>query len=305
MKQVVLGICFLSLLQVSHAQPGLTPAPPEKIKILSWNIYMLPHLIASGSGKINRARAIGETLQSSDYDVIFFQEAFHPRSRKVIISQLIKQFPYHSGPANKKTISPITSSGLWIFSKHPIVNSTAIRYKTRYGIDAFSRKGALLVTLNVNGSLVQVVGTHLQNCGPDWLKKMQCVELFERLIKPHEQLHVPQIICGDFNIDRCKQAGSYKMMLSLLDAQDTNTDSTSFTYDRVSNQLRNEDGNDHDLIDYILIRKNGLDLHWATQVNRFTKKWHRNFDELSDHYSLQSVIRFQREQSSFASIHSK
>jgi endonuclease/exonuclease/phosphatase family metal-dependent hydrolase len=302
MKQIGWCICFSLFLQVSHAQPGLTPAPPEKIKILSWNIYMLPHFIASHSGKIERARAIGETLQSSDYDVIFFQEAFHPRSRKVIINQLIKQFPYHSGPANKKTISPITNSGLWIFSKHPIVNSTAIRYKTRYGIDAFSRKGALLVTLNVNGSLVQVVGTHLQNCGPDWLKKMQCVELYERLLKPQQQLRVPQIICGDFNIDRYKHAESYKMMLSLLDARDTNADSTSFTYDRVSNQLRNEKGNDQDLIDYILVRENGLNLDWSTRVNRFTKRWHRDFDELSDHYSLQSVIRFQREQHSFASI---
>lgn len=305
MKQVLLCICFLLFLLVSQAQPGPTSAPPEKIKILSWNIYMLPHFIASGSGKIDRARAIGETLSASDYDVIFFQEAFHPKSRKMIINQLISQFPYHSGPANKQVISPKANSGLWIFSKYPIVSTAAIRYKTRYGIDAFSRKGALLVTLNMNGALVQVAGTHLQNCGPDWLKKMQCVELYERLIKPSQQPNVPQIICGDFNIDRCKQTESYKMMLSLLDAQDTNSDSTSFTYDRISNQLRNEEGNDHDLIDYILIRRNGMNLHWATQVTRFTKRWHRNYNELSDHYSLQSVIRFQREQNSFASLNSK
>src|SRR6266566_846971 len=126
MKQALLVvICFFAH-QVIFSQPELKPSPQKKLKILSWNIYMLPHFAASKTRKADRAYAIGELLAQSDYDVVFFQEAFHPRARKIILRDLNKTFLYHSGPANKKIFSLKTNSGLWIFSKHPIITSQAI-----------------------------------------------------------------------------------------------------------------------------------------------------------------------------------
>lgn len=73
-------------------QPDTLQVAPKKIKILSWNIYMLPGFL--GHGKKPRAEAIGQILASSDYDVIVFQEAFDGKARKIISRLLQPAFPF-------------------------------------------------------------------------------------------------------------------------------------------------------------------------------------------------------------------
>src|SRR5687768_14558396 len=55
----------------------------KNLKILSWNIYMLPKIVVQ-KHKRNRAYAIVEELKKSDFDIIIFQEAFFPASREII-----------------------------------------------------------------------------------------------------------------------------------------------------------------------------------------------------------------------------
>ncbi|MBS1509185.1 MAG: sphingomyelin phosphodiesterase [Bacteroidetes bacterium] len=252
---------------------------------------MLPHLIAAGTFKKERATAIGNVLLSSDYDVVFFQEAFHPAARKRILSALEKQFPYHAGPANQKIFSLKANSGLWVFSRYPILKTQAITYRSRYGVDAMSRKGALLVELDIEGNRLQVAGTHLQNCGAPWIRQLQCVEFYERLLKPMTTDGVPQIICGDFNIDRYTNEKEYFSMLRALDARDLNV-SEQYTYDRTNNDLRNEKGPRNDLIDYILIRNDSKSTEATNQVVRLKGRYNLKLSDLSDHYSLQAEIVF-------------
>ena len=283
---------FMLIHQVIAAQPDIENPPQKNLKILSWNIYMLPRLVAAHSGKKERAQAIGEIFRDSDYDILFFQEAFHPMARKKILNQLKKKFPYQAGPANRKAFSLKTNSGLWVFSRYPILKSKAIVYRTRYGIDALSRKGALLVEIDVNGQRIQVAGTHLQNCGPVWLRKAQCVEFYERLLKPSVRDGVPQIICGDFNIDRYSVHENYHSMLQALDAEDSNPDAAEYSYDRLHNDLHVEKGQRRDLIDYVLVRSNGVAMVCKNKVNAIKRRWHSRYADLSDHYSLLAEISF-------------
>ncbi|MCE2956851.1 MAG: hypothetical protein LW841_06825 [Flammeovirgaceae bacterium] len=183
MKTRLIVLISIFSLTFGFAQPSLPPPPPEKIKILSWNIYMLPSIIKA-TGKAQRAALIGKTLKHSDYDVIVFQEAFQRKARKKIFDQLKEQFPYQAGPANQKLISYRTNSGLWIFSKHPIVATQSIVFKNRSGVDAFSRKGGLIAEISVHGTIIQVAATHLQNSGQPWVRQSQCVEFYQRLLKP-------------------------------------------------------------------------------------------------------------------------
>ena len=292
MIKYLLVTLTLLICQVLEAQPEVIPPPAGKIKILSWNIYMLPHFVAASSNKKERAEAIGKALGLSDYDVVFFQEAFHPLARRRILAQMQKSFPYSSGPANRKQVSLKTNSGLWVFSKYPIVASRAIRFKTRYGVDALSRKGALLVELEVHGERIQVAGTHLQNCGPKKLKQLQCIEFFDGLLKPLGREGVPQVICGDFNIDRYTMESDYQCMLDNLDARDSNPSHLQYTYDRLNNDLRNETGDRKDLIDYILIRSNGSVVKASNSVVRMKGLYNFKIADLSDHYSLQAEVSF-------------
>jgi endonuclease/exonuclease/phosphatase family metal-dependent hydrolase len=293
MTKALLVAFYFLLHQVTAAQPERESPPLKKIKILSWNIYMLPHLVAAHSKKKQRARVIGETLVSSDYDVIFFQEAFHSTARNEILAHLKTKFPYHAGPANKKFLSLKANSGLWIFSKYPIIHSQSIIYKNKFGVDALSRKGALLVELNVLGQRIQIAGTHLQNCGPVWLRQVQCVEFYKRLLKPNAREGVPQIICGDFNIDRYTTQEDYQFMLQTLDAKDSNQDVNQFSYDRLNSDLHVEKGEGKDLIDYILFRSNGGVAICSNSVAApIKRKWSARHSDLSDHYSIQAEISF-------------
>ena len=137
----------------SASQP-VSESSTQKLKILSWNIYMLPGFLAKLNGK--RAGRIGELLATSEYDVVVFQEAFCPWARPKIRKKLESEFTYQAGPANRKLFSIKTNSGLWIVSKYPILSHHAIVFKNKHGIDALSRKGALLIELNVNGKGIQV-----------------------------------------------------------------------------------------------------------------------------------------------------
>jgi len=254
---------------------------------------MLPSPIGNNSSKAERATAIGNLLSESDYDVLVFQEAFCPLARKKIKELLSSKFPYSIGPANQKKLSMRINSGLWIFSKYPIDETHSIVFKNKTGVDALSRKGALLIELNVNGQLIQIAGTHLQNAGGSSIRHAQCSEFAERLLKPNAKEGVPQILCGDFNINR-QHPESYQFMLTALNAHDGElTSAQKYSYDRLNNDLGVESGEKQDLIDYVLIRENGA---WVNCQNReikiHRKQWSRNHQDLSDHYSLAAEIEF-------------
>jgi phospholipase C len=291
MKKVFTLAACVIFYQVSFSQP-VTESSPQKIKVLSWNIYMLPSWI--GHQNRLRAKAIAKVLTHSDYDVVVFQEAFCPMARRKIREGLAKEFPYSVGPGNQKFLSLRINSGIWIFSKYPIVSSRSIVFENKKGSDALSRKGALLVELDVKGNRIQVVGTHLQNAGDDRLRQLQCQEVHQKLLLPFTKTGTPQLICGDFNVNKYRSTESYLHMLTSLEANDGELKGErKFSYDRLNNDLKAEPGQDQDLIDYILIRENQS---WVPSMQReivaIKSRWNKDHEDLSDHYSMLAEITF-------------
>ena len=58
------------------------------LRILSWNIYMLPNASLVSSGQQERAPCIGRVLAAADYDIVVLQEAFHKRARREILARI-------------------------------------------------------------------------------------------------------------------------------------------------------------------------------------------------------------------------
>jgi hypothetical protein len=75
---------------------GYPPTNLNEMKILSWNIFMLPHLDFKNSNRL-RAAAIAKELNRSDYSIIVFQEAFDRKSRNIIREVLQENFPFFMG----------------------------------------------------------------------------------------------------------------------------------------------------------------------------------------------------------------
>ena len=120
---------------------------------------------------------------------------------------------------------------------------------------------------------------------------------FRRTLSPASQkvsaARVPQVVCGDFNIDRYAQEVDYRSMLQTLDARNRDRTKIDYSYDRQNNDLHVEPSVRRDLIDYILIRSN---FAWVdsveSKVHIFQHRWNPLHQDLSDHYSLEAEVRF-------------
>lgn len=250
------------------------------LKVLSWNIYMLPPL-AKITGKRQRAEVIADLLRDSDWDILVFQEAFHPAARRRLSRGLAQSFPYGIGPANRK-FSIRTNSGIWMLSRHPIKELGVIDYEECQGLDdCFARKGSLLVEMDFHGKTIQVLGTHLQAGGPQSIRHSQYEEM-RILLDAHAKPGIPQLVCGDMNTNKAV-IDHYEDMLATLDAEDGPfIGPQQFTADGQGNDLCGS--KDRSVIDYIFLRRQGASVHGVKRwIPRIRQRWSSLHQDLSDH----------------------
>jgi len=230
-----------------------------RLKILSWNIGMLP-VLDLFKEKDDRAEAIANVLSSCDYDIIVFQEAFTAHSRAVLNQTLHDQYPFAYGPVNGSKLSFKFNSGIWILSKIPLQKKKEIEFTAYAGFDSFARKGAVLFEGQFHNSSFQLIATHLQDDDyPQSIRDLQLSEIFEQLIFPFSDMKTPQIICGDESNDAFKSSH----------------------------------GNPR-LIDYILTRNSNV-IQWISRRVAVLKlKWGRGTEYLSDHHGIEAIIVFRK-----------
>jgi phospholipase C len=263
-----------------------------ELKILSWNIFGLPSYI-SHKGLAVRSRLIGEYLKDADFDIVIFQEAFTSKSRGIIRSILCDSFPYQLGPANEKTHGIRLNSGVWIISKIPLNFVSEIQFSSSKGFDMFSRKGALMAEGKHNGTLFQLVGTHLNSGDSQKVRDRQYNEMVSLLLEPNKKEDIPQIICGDFNTNKTDTA-SYSKMLGILDVPDYQmAGACLYSYDGINNDLTGKHFTGQDIIDYIFFRPNGLIGEKIDRsIHPVYHSWSNSHKDLSDHYAVAATIEF-------------
>ena len=266
----------------------------DALKILSWNIYMLPHCSLI-KGNARRAKAIAQELSGLRYDIIVFQEAFDYRARIIIGNVLKSEFPYMYGPANESCFSLRTNSGVWILSRIPLKKIKEIEFKSRFGIDAMARKGAVLFEGNWNNHEFQLIGTHLQADSPDEVRREQCKEIYCNLLRQYFKKDVPQLVCGDFNIEEADTA-NYNYMLRVLHAENGQMDGKiKVSYDEIDNQLAKRPNGTKQLIDYVLVRNDNFIRNIKRRVSVLRYNIKNKYMELSDHYGIEATINFTSE----------
>jgi endonuclease/exonuclease/phosphatase family metal-dependent hydrolase len=178
-------------------------------------------------------------------------------------------------------------------SKIPLKKIKEIEYKNRFGIDAMARKGAVMFEGEWNGRQFQLVGTHLQADSPDEVRREQCNEISVSLLKQFSKENVPQIVCGDFNIEM-DDALNYHYMLSALDAENGQIDGDVHTsFDEIDNLLAKKQNGKKQLIDYVLVRNSRLIKNIQRRIS-VIREYHNNlFLELSDHYAIEATLNFE------------
>ncbi len=168
--------------------------PP--LKVLSWNVFLRPGILRDDQMK--RVEPIGEYLIQTGADVIILQEAFHKKAKRTLIKKLQQLYPYYTsrGPISFWGVS----SGVLIFSKHPLLEETFISFHFGTGSDKLAKKGLVHVAFNFHNKRVDVFGTHLQAGASKkckLIRKQQVMALKKAAdsVDPSSGL----ILAGDFN----------------------------------------------------------------------------------------------------------
>lgn len=291
---LLVSCCSLAVFALPNDKDEVSVRTSD-LKILSWNIYMLPALVPM-PGRMERAEAIGDTLIKSDYDIIVFQEAFHKKALGVLRKKLAGSFPYMYGPFNEPKRIDRINSGVWIVSKIPLKLLNTVQFPAGKGSDFFSYKGAALMEGTLpNGKTFQILGTHMQSENYPEIRKQQFDIMYKDLLSVNKKDGVPQIICGDMNTETLIKE-EYCNMLECLDAENGQLDGVQKeTYDGPQNELISGSWKNHRAtLDYILLRHNGAKIfRTERKVSVLKKKWKKGKGDLSDHYGVICEVKFE------------
>lgn len=191
---------FAFLILLPALSPASQPVTPADLKILQWNLYMLPSPFKKSLQSL-RAKVIADQLANSETDVMFFQEAFFGISRKAIISELGSRYPYNFYLGADGKLTHIFGSGVFIMSRYPFQVLDKTYFKKCGGFDCFAAKGSVLIETTLpNGRKFQFASTHLQSGDKRGNVRMLQLAQIRAMMDRHKTAGVPQMLIGDLNI---------------------------------------------------------------------------------------------------------
>ncbi len=262
----------------------------SEIKILSWNVYMIPKPIKFTWQKY-RTKHIQQELKKVDHDILFFQEAFVGSFHKALKNAIGDRYPYTYYLKRRAFYYPM-GSGVFVMSKHPFKVLDKVYYKMSScgGADCFASKGSVLIEVKLpSGKVVQFANTHLQSGELNGRKRMAQVNQVKAMLEKNAHEGVPQFLVGDLNIDSVEpefHQGLDKLNMDYVELEGP------ILY---TNSLKNDcykttgDGIHHEWIDHIW--SNATDLKDAKmQVRVMAFDYDGVSCPLSDHHAVEATI---------------
>jgi phospholipase C len=263
----------------------------SNLKLLSWNIQMLPTALDFASDKLKkgqtlRAPWIIEYLNERDYDIVVLQEVIDQKITAQLKDGLKRQYPYLVAVDAKQGLAGC-SGGILFASRIPLKYVTHIVYKNITGVDRLAEKGCLLIEANRDGVRFQIAGTHLQ-AGDDATRDKEFVEIGNEIIAPYKQQGVPQLLVGDMNDATTEEP--YRLLLETTEMQDFPLDDPHpFTVDGRNSWNRPDKRGKH--IDHVLLNPRGTASTIVRQtVQRARRQHNGNTIDYADHYGVIAEI---------------
>jgi endonuclease/exonuclease/phosphatase family metal-dependent hydrolase len=281
------------------APPLPTPLPADsaRLKVLTWNIWMMPRLTFQSPENCKRAAAIAVEVLKQDFDILCFEKAFDAAARHVLWNALRARYPNQYGPANNGPSLKV-NSGVWILSRTPLTELGETQFRDCAGIECFSRKGAIMLHGDFRGHPFQIVATHLQGesgnqytTAHQQIRDRQMAQIRDDLLARHPEPGVPLILAGDFDTPR--QSDGFQFMLETFGQPESQSVGVTFDDDCSHNDLAMSGKGRHDELDYILVRPNGAAVAsiWARTIFRHAG-WDRRRQDLSYRYGVAASIEF-------------
>lgn len=290
----VLAVVFLCSGAVRAADPPAKSRRPAtaKIKILTWNIQMLPTVATligqddANRGQKMRAPWIIDYLNRQDYDIVVLQETLDYAVTAQLKQGLKKRYPHIVAP-NAKLGLVSASGGVLFAGRIPLRYVAHAVYQNSVDVDALAEKGCTLVEAETQGIRFQIAGTHLQ-AGHGNVRRKQFAEIYDKILKPYAKSGVPQFLAGDMNVESGTE--EYRQLLKTTGMRDfTVNDARPYTVD-AKNSWKDSD-QESVQIDYVLLNPRGTETTVTRLAIQRAKKEHEGKSiDLSDHYGLVAEV---------------
>ncbi len=290
---------FVCALFIAAGPLGLRAVADEaaaggNLKLLSWNIQMLPTALSFASEKLQKGQALRapwiiEYLNEQDYDLVVLQEVIDPPITAQLKECLRTTYP-HIVSVDAKRGASGCSGGILFASRVPIKYVDHIVFKNITGVDKLAEKGCVLVEGQRNGVRFQVAGTHLQ-AGDDETRDKEFAEIGEGIIAPHKHAGVPQLLVGDMNVATTEP--SYRLLLSATDMTDAPlSDPSPFTVDGHNSWNQRNKRPKH--IDHVLINPRGTSSRIVSQTVQRARREHEGKTiDYADHYGVIATVQLE------------
>lgn len=262
--------CMMALVCLWSQFNGATPARaplPDQFRVLTYNVYTT----LGAPGIVERLNLIAQSDLLLGYDVVILTELFHDETADQLLATMRTDYPYQTPVLGRgDRVDPDCSAnhcwnsaegqtgegqpedgGIAILSRWPILERHQYIYQSRCGIDALARKGFVYVTVDIEGTVIHVIGTHMQSdptlantteakvaslfsclepetvpesetCPTTWqlaeeaVRINQLAEMNTWIAQKGIPADHPIIIGGDFNVDKEGNPAEYEHMLCTL-----------------------------------------------------------------------------------------
>lgn len=285
---LAIALCAIGVVRDATAEEPA--AKNSNLKILTWNIQMLPTFgfLSEDLQKKQALRApwIIEYLNQQDYDIVALEEVIDRQITEELKAGLKKQYPHIVAPPSKAGISG-TSGGILLASRIPLTYVAHIVYKNVAGVDRLAEKGCLMAAGERDGVRFQIAATHLQ-AGHNEMKEKQIPEIWEGILKPNLTEGVPQFLVGDMNVasDTPDERPRWRMLLATTHMREYPTDDPQpFSVD--ANNSWSRASKQAERIDHVLLNPNGTGTTIQRQtIQRAWKEHEGKRMDYADHYGV-------------------
>ncbi len=227
------ALTMAALPQTARAADASPAATTLRLKVLSYNVFLMSTNLYPNWGQEHRAREIPSAGFFQGNDVVVLQEAFDNSASDALKARAAGQYPYQTPVVGRSTSGWDATGGAYasttpedggvtVLSKWPIVRKEQVVFKDACGADRWSNKGFAYVVLNVAGTKVHVVGTHTQStdggcaageAAADRSRQLRQIDAFldGKNIPAGEQV----LLAGDLNVD--SRSDEYRSLLADAD----------------------------------------------------------------------------------------
>ncbi len=240
-----------------------------------------------------RRKRICELIKASQAPVVCLCEVWMDSDKMLIIDALKDSYPYYYYQARDWWNM---GNGLLVVSKFPLYDGRCLAFKERAGIDQFTQKGVLAISVLAGlEESFRLLLTHTQAgeaCGTARLNNLQEIAQLAKDYSPK----TPTIILGDLNV-AAKNTKAYQEMMAVFPSFTDSyfylhPQSQGFTLSTSKNELAQRwvKGEPDQRLDYILASAD-----WTIHAAEVLHHWQLDDGRLldcSDHYPLRAQLTF-------------